>query len=83
MTQREKRAAQVAAGNCGLCNRPHGKLAFLCDECARKHRERQRGKPKSEALYLTKRRQSRVAKLLAYLLRMRPHLAKTPGDAVD
>ncbi len=72
MTQRERRAAEVAAGNCSQCYRPREDAgASMCDECKRQHRERQRGVPKAEALYLTKRRKLKVDKLLAYLKRER------------
>jgi predicted amidophosphoribosyltransferase len=40
----QMRANRVAVGNCAFCNKPRGSLAFLCDDCAKKHRERQREK---------------------------------------
>ena len=39
----QRRAQYLAAGNCGFCGHPRGRFKFLCDDCARKHRERQRG----------------------------------------
>ena len=40
--QREHRRRLVAAGNCGFCGKPRKHYAWLCDRCARDHRERQR-----------------------------------------
>lgn len=40
----QRRADLVAAGKCGMCGKPRGSLKFLCDDCAARHRERQREK---------------------------------------
>jgi hypothetical protein len=71
MTVKERRQHEVAAGNCGHCFQPRGRYKFLCDECARKHRERQRGTPRKVADDATRRRHVERDKLLAYLKRVR------------
>ncbi len=42
--QRQRRAEKLAAGLCGHCSRPRNLWAFCCDQCAERHRERQRRK---------------------------------------
>lgn len=39
-----RRAASVAIGKCGWCRKPLGQFKWLCDDCAAKHRNRQRVK---------------------------------------
>ena len=38
-----RRRRLVAAGRCCQCGAPRCEFESMCDECARKHRERQRG----------------------------------------
>lgn len=39
---RRLRQERVASGLCGYCSRPRNLHDWLCDECADRHRERQR-----------------------------------------
>ena len=57
----DRRREEVAKGNCGHCYRPRNRFKFLCDDCATKHRERQR-RPLSD-----KERLLALEKLLAYI----------------
>lgn len=41
---REYRAARVKSGTCGWCANKLGRFKWLCDDCAKKHRDRQRNK---------------------------------------
>jgi ribosomal protein L34E len=43
---REYRKKRIENGKCGFCGRPRQSLKWLRDECARRHREKQR-KPKA------------------------------------
>ena len=38
----ELRQEKVRAGLCAFCGQKRGQFRFLCDACAKKHRERQR-----------------------------------------
>lgn len=38
------RQVDVKSGRCGHCRKPRAGLKFLCDGCAKKHRDRQRAK---------------------------------------
>jgi len=40
-TGNARRTRQIAEGLCGFCGKPRNKLKFLCDDCAKNHRERQ------------------------------------------
>ena len=61
MSQKKMRADRVVAGKCGFCNKDRVNFAWLCDDCAAKHRERQRVKSLKENRILQR------DKLLAYL----------------
>jgi hypothetical protein len=40
----QQRRQIVLAGGCGHCGKTRGNLKFLCDDCAKKHRDRQKAK---------------------------------------
>src|SRR5687767_4551695 len=39
---KDRRKKLVESGRCGFCGAQRNQFKWLCDECARKHRERQR-----------------------------------------
>lgn len=41
-SQRSCRKVRVASGNCGYCDKPRKSFKWLCDGCAKRHREKQR-----------------------------------------
>jgi hypothetical protein len=60
MGKNEKRRLLVESGLCGYCAKPRRFFKWLCDDCATKHRLKQRAKAFNDSLSICERCERRI-----------------------